>query len=128
MTVQKMATRILEAIRYCVNPSFAELLNACGPEGRGDLVVRFPGKENLILWTDVSQLFIDALNLIKPKTEIHKVSELLYLMDGAVLTLDVPSERLIMRTLKRGEDFKKPMWLPVTISLKSELENSETAL
>src|SRR5271167_3338902 len=116
MNVEDMGERLLEALRYFVNPSFAELLNACGPEGRGDLVVRFPNKENLILWIGVSQLFFDALNLIKPKTEIHKVSELLYLMDGATLDLPVPSERLLTRTLKRGEDFKKPMWLPVTLS------------
>ena len=113
--VTKMAEKIFDSVvGYGPGCSFVDLENRCGDEMKGDLWISAPGHPNLIIWTGVSQVFIDALFSaeMRKKIQMDPSISLIYMMDGKFL--DLPEA-------KNGKkDYKKPHWLPVSFSVREE--------
>jgi hypothetical protein len=114
MTVEEMAQRMLQIIKDSPATTFVEIVNACGAEARGEFMLTFPGFKNAVLWTGVSEKFVQAWNLIRRKTTCSPSNQMVYVMDGG--TLGLP----IMKNNIKSLNFKKPTWCPVVIYLKKE--------
>jgi hypothetical protein len=112
MTVEEMAQRILQTIKDRPATTLVEIVNACGAEALGEFMLTFPGFENAVLWTGVSEKFGQAWNLIRQQTTCSPSHWMVYMMDGGML--DLPIMKNNIRSLK----FKKPTWCPVVLSLK----------
>src|SRR5262245_65092617 len=112
MTTEQMADAIVEAVRvrgYGV--SFVELQDAIGDESRGDLAWEIV--PNVVIWSGMSEQFLDALKLTRHRIEPTPTSRLVYLCDGAVLPYP-----LAKQLSKKG--YKKPHWCPVAFNLRKE--------
>lgn len=121
MTTQEMANKILEAVQgYGPGASFVDIVNVCGKEAQGDRVMTFPTRDNTVLWDGVSEMFIDAFNLVKSQMAIAPSTVLLYAMDGTIL--DLPIAHRPGKT-----DYKKPHWYPVTFRMKAPSEIAAAA-
>jgi hypothetical protein len=107
MTVAEMRNKIVSTVSSGDYVSFAELMQACGGEARGDLTMEL--KDNLVLWSGVSQLFNDAFKLSLESIEPKPTTPLTYLIDGMSLNLPVA---------KTNRAYKHPHWLPVTFRLR----------
>jgi hypothetical protein len=111
MTAREMADAMLEKVRDYDHVSFAELSNLFGDDAKGNHVLEiFP---NVVLWSDVSEQFVEACKLMRPEVEMTPASPLVYMIDGGALRLPIAKN-----PTKRG--YKKPHWLPVTLSPKKE--------
>ena len=71
--------------------SLVELTEWLGESYRGDGRITDPHDRNIVLWTNVCQEIVDAMNiLIKDgRIELRATSPLIYAMDGEVLRLPV---------------------------------------
>ena len=121
MTVEEMSQKILQTIKDRPATTFVEIVNACGDEARGEFMLTFPGKENAILWSGVSEKFGEAWNLVRHQTTCARSNYLVYMMDGGLL--DLP----IMKNNIKNLNFKKPTWCPVVLYLKKADEAKEVA-
>ena len=90
--------------------TFAELSALPGFAGEKEMVNE---EYNHVLWSGISDEFIDALKALRTKLSIRPTSYLTYLADGKLLSLPL---------VKRPVKYKKPRWLPVTFSLKEAHE------
>ena len=108
MTALEMSERIVAVVRDTDHASFTEIMEACGPEAKGDRPLEL--KENLVLWEGVSVAFDDAFRLALRQIELHTTSVLTYMYDGAGLRLPIA---------KRVQPYKNPHWLPVAFRLKN---------
>lgn len=88
---------------------FAE--TALGMDARGDYCLEIA--PNLILWTGVSDAFVDLVHGIQAtrKVDLNSTSLLVYAADGGILNLP-----LAKRPPKRG--YKDPHWAPVVFHMK----------
>lgn len=107
MTANEMTERIVTIVSERDYVSFAELMEICGPEAKGDLTLEL--KENLVLWSGVSQLFDEAFKAALHRIQPMVTTPMTYLIDGEALKLPIA---------KRIRAYKKGHWLPVTFRLK----------
>lgn len=110
MNVQEMAAKILKIVEGYQPTTFAELHRHIGAEMEGEYVVRTPGHPNLILWTNVNETFIGAMNAIKDKLFPTPVSEMLYMMDGEVLELPIA---------RGSKEYTTPHWVPISLAIRT---------
>ena len=115
MTREEMAAQILELVEKWQPTTFHELVKKLGKEAKGEQMATMPNRPNLVLWDGVSDLFIDALNILHDKLFIVSTSELIYMMDGGVLNLPIWSKL----------NHKKPHWVPTAISIRTEENQAE---
>lgn len=103
-TVEEMADAIEAYVRRTDWVTFVELLRHI-PSAKGNLSLHLSG--NLVLWDGVSDLFADAMALLKDQRRIFPwpTTYLTYLIDGGMLNLPI-----VKRTPPPG-GFKKPHWL-----------------
>lgn len=113
MSIEDMAVRIVEAVDFWgAGTSFADLENELGEAMRGNQDIFLPGRPNGILWVGVSEEFSAALvSAMRSKKIVMRPSSLLvYAADGRIPSTPPVAEKL------DPEDFKKPRWVPVTLS------------
>jgi hypothetical protein len=105
-------TPLVEQIRHRLREdnflSFVELGRLPGFRGRHDLHLG-PPEFNLVLWVEVSQAAIDAINELISRDEAHfqPASEWTYLLDGGGLTLP---------PVKRAVAYRRPHWFRVVLA------------
>ena len=104
MTEEQMADRIVEFVRDRPAASFPEIMAAVGPEAKGEF--EWSIAPNTILWVGLSEKIIKAFQMVKDRVRPHPSGALVYLMDGAALTLPIAKS-----LTKQG--YKKPHWFPV---------------
>ena len=114
MTPQEMSAHLIAAVAKYEGSSFVDLVKAAGPEGEGALTLE--RKENLVLWSGVSQMFSDALDLALEKIEYRPTQPLVYHVDG---------QRLGLPLAKYDRPYKRPRWLPVAFYMKKPLANRQ---
>lgn len=90
--------------------SFAELMKEVPGFSGGDFEYVLEFCENIILWGGMTEAGCEAIRELKVEGKIHfePAGPLVYLIDGAALKLPL---------VRRAVKYKKPHWLPVTISL-----------
>ncbi len=119
MIAQTIVDDAYEYIRRQKHVTFVELgrfLERQGIEHKGDKEITY-GHEQVVLWTGMSDAFVDLTKALRPRTDITPTSFLVYLIDGSW-----PRYPLAKRIPKSG--YKKPHWCPVTFNVK-ELEQSK---
>lgn len=86
--------------------SFAELSRFEGFGGK----IRIEARENMVIWANMSQEAVDALNELRAEAKVHfyPTQILVYMADGAALDLPLA---------KSNRDYKKPHWLPCVVNL-----------
>lgn len=89
--------------------SFAQITELLGPAGKGTL--GWSIAPNLYIWANMSGLFIDVMEEIRPLTDMLPTDVLVYMADGAYLRMP-----LAKRPTKKG--YKTDHWTPVVFSLK----------
>jgi hypothetical protein len=104
VTEGQMAERIVEFVRDRPAASSPEIMGAVGPESKGKF--EWSIAPNTVLWVGLSEKIINAFRLVKDRVRPHPSDALVYLMDGAALTLPIAK-----RLTKQG--CKKPHWSPV---------------
>lgn len=115
MTAQEMAERIFETgLSFGPGCSFVDIENHCGEEVQGDFQFSLPGRPNTIMWAGVSEKFIEAFFCLRKRIEPQPSSFLIYAMDGKVLRMP------IAKRPKRGKDYKKPHWMPLTFRVRKD--------
>jgi hypothetical protein len=105
MTVQEMSQRILATIDRAGDATMVELQSAVGDESKGEYSFEFA--PNVVMWAGMSEMFLAALQSLRPVIEPHPSSVLCYLYDGGTLRLP-----LAKRPTRKG--YKTPHWTPVT--------------
>jgi len=108
MTVDEMAECIVRTVNNMGGGvTFAEIVNAIGSEANGD---RQLGRLdlNVVLWSGVSEAFVDAFTLAKSRIYPVQTQFLVYAMDGALLNLPIAKQL--------NKPYKKTHWLPVVFS------------
>ena len=111
MTAEEAAQKIKEYIqRQGGGVTFVELQNMLGEAARGD---KWMGMEDLNLWWwfNMSDLFIDALELLRPEIEPCATSILVYLCEGSFAKLPVAA---------KARRYKKPHWVPIVWNMRKE--------
>ncbi len=103
-----MAREILTLVRSEGEATFAQLESRIAGFGGGDLRLRFPGRDDLVLWVGLSEAAVAALQELKDLRLIHPlpVSMTFYLFDGGPMP-DYP----VTRDWRRKT--KTPRWVPV---------------
>jgi hypothetical protein len=109
MTVTEMANRIVSAVSKQDHISFVGLVEECGPEASGDCTLE--GKDNLILWFGVSEMFAEALKLACDRIDVALANPFVYWVDGKVPNLPVAHQE---------RAYQKPHWMPVTFLIKRQ--------
>lgn len=107
-----LVTECAEWIRVRNYITFVELsswLEARGIEPKGDFEISLI--PNVVLWSGMSQAFCDVVEGVRPLTELHGSTVLVYLIDGGMLKMPIAK-----RPPKAG--YKKPHWAPVTLCRK----------
>lgn len=113
-TVETLADKFYQYIKRSGDASFAELSRIAGEEGRGDLAWEIV--PNVMLWSGMSQLMIDALRFLRERVEPVPAHCLVYFCDGAV-----PQLPIAKRLPKAG--YKTQHWLPVVFRVRPEKRN-----
>ena len=125
MTAQEMADKIVECVRECTGRTFIELVAYCGKEAEGDCSLALnvekweglEGRDNVILWSNISKTFQESFNLAKPFLHPHTMPQfgifMCYGFDGQGLKLPLANPRM-------RKPPKKTCWLPVTFSLEGK--------
>jgi len=92
------------------NVTFAEFARHFGAAFEGDIGMCFAANENIVLWPNMSEAFLDALESLLSDGIIgmKPTDPLVYIVDGLALTLPVVRGRY---------KYKTPHWLPVVFSL-----------
>ena len=104
MTQKEMGEMILRVVDRSGDPTMVEIMNALGPEGQAGLDwMLLP---NVVLWSGMSDLAIDAFASIRSLIEPRSAHVLCYAFDGQMLRLP-----LAKRPTKKG--YQEPRWLPV---------------
>lgn len=109
---QVWADKMLQYIKLNKGTTFVELQNICGKESLGDVEMYFE-EQNIVMWSGVSQLFVDALNIIKQKLTIttSPKTHLTYLIDGKMLKYPMAT---------KFKKYKNPHWIAVVLNAKPE--------
>ncbi len=122
--VGDLAGAVLEYVRHHDHVSFAELqgrLAAC-TNTRGDVELQIVAEEygTLIVWSGLAEGLARAVSKLRDEDLLVYVpcSELVYLVDGGVLTLPVAK-----RPPKGG--YKEPHWLPVVLRPRENVEEGQ---
>jgi hypothetical protein len=107
MTSEEMSEIILREVDRKGMASFPEMMRAVGKEAEGDLECLC--RPNVVLWSAMSQAFIDALRLLldSKTTEWTPTPMAYWLAEGQVLKLPV-----VTRVQK---EYWRRMWLPVAM-------------
>lgn len=108
--ISKMGVRIVLFVHSRPTATFAELTQHLGEAASGDCNMCLGPHKNLVLWSDVSDLFINAFNAIKPMLFEEPSHFMVYAMDGQVLTLPIAT-RL---------DHNEPHWVPMVLSIRTK--------
>ncbi len=103
-----MKQQILEFVQRRGGVSFAELRNLLGDAGKGYHALHVTGYPNLIIWPNMSEPFIKAVQelLAEGHLVMKPTSYLVYLADG--LHPNMPMAR-------RKCQYKEPHWIPVVL-------------
>jgi hypothetical protein len=113
MTTEEMGKKILAILEDRPAATFVELTQLVGVEAVCEQVIGVPGYEHAILWEGVSNVFIAALNLIRPQIIMEPTNFMVYVMDGAALNMPVLPKNA------KSMDFAEDTWMPTTISLRT---------
>lgn len=75
---------------------------------KGDLEILYPGYENIIIWSGMSDEFVRILSELRREYKIHLVPThiLTHLVGGGCLNIPIA---------KSARDYKTPRWLPMVI-------------
>lgn len=112
-TTEQMAERLVKYVREYRGVTMAELTGHLGKEAEGDHWLHFPDKPNTVIWTDVSEKFVEAFKLalksIQVRFSYSTWTVMMYAQDGKILHLP-----LAKRITKK--DFKTPRWAMVILN------------
>lgn len=108
-------SEIVEYIAEYGHTSFAEMLRIIESHDinrEGDTCLSLPEYPNIILWAGLSDEAADVLDavMMTPGMVRKPSSQLVYLIDGLLLRMPIA---------KRIHAYKKPHWLPITLSLET---------
>ena len=113
MNAQEMADKILASIRENGDASFADIMRLIGDEAKGEWAKE--ALPNLVIWAGMSKTLMDALNIIRPQTELKSCHLFVYLVDGAMLRMPVAK-----RPPKKGYSDSNPHWVPTVLVLRQD--------
>lgn len=112
-SAEQLADEFLDYINHHPTTSFAELDNHFR-EMRGDKELRLniAGFENVVLWSHMSHVAIEAFRLLLDRKAliVATTSLLVYLVDGAALKYPLVGKR------KPKRPYTTPHWCPVVLS------------
>lgn len=105
LDAQEMAEDMLWYVQGHDWVTYVELQRRYGDQAKGELCIENPTK-NVIFWTGMSNLFLDAMDLLHTEKAIHPHAAefLTYMIDGGLLPLPL---------VKSGRAYKKPHWFPL---------------
>jgi|SRR6516162_7800627 hypothetical protein len=85
-TAEQMANEMTALIAQRGGVCFVELIKHIGPEARGEFGVCLPGFPNIMLWNNVSQAFVDGLEIMRKRGQVEPrpAHVLVYFADGQV--------------------------------------------
>src|SRR5215471_19092985 len=92
---EEMGKVILRVVDRSGDPTMVEIMNALGTEGQGNLDWLFA--PNVLIWTGMSHLAIDAFATVKDLIEPLPAHVLCYAMDG-----QMPDLPLAKNPTKKG--------------------------
>jgi hypothetical protein len=115
--ISKMGLRIVLFVHSHPTATYAELTRHLGETACGDLDMTFHQHPNLVLWSGVSDLFIDAFIAVRSMLFEAPSNFMVYAMDGQALTLPIAT-----RT-----DHDTPHWVPMVLSIRTEEHKKEIA-
>lgn len=109
-TVEKFRKAIASYMGQTDYVSFVELKRHCRDFGDVDGSIAIQLEGNIILWSEMSSEFADAVMAMGKEGQIHytPTTTLVYLIDGGALNLPI---------VKRPRAYKTVHWLPVCIRL-----------
>src|SRR5579884_3253270 len=84
--------------------SISDLVESCGAQAKGDLTLEF--QQNLVLWSGVSDLFVQAFKLALPRISMAALPPILVLTEP---------KRLALPIAKHIRSYGTPRWLPVVL-------------
>lgn len=95
--------------------TFKDLEDDVGDEAKGDVCIFFQNNPNLILWTEISKSFYDAVTeLCDMGAIVMKPASILeYAIEGGSINIPIAK--------RAGYKYKSPHWMPVSFSLSAEL-------
>jgi len=115
MTAQQMADRIVDFVRQRGGALFHEIVDDIGDEARGEGTLQLMA--NVVLWTQVSEVFVEAFQLALPKLEVRRANPKFYAVfsdeDGFPNLPIVPPE-----DWQKEIQYEAPMWLPLVFFVK----------
>ncbi len=116
MTVQQMANQIVSFVQDRGGALFHEIVDDIGDEARGEGTLQLMA--NVVLWTQVSEAFVEAFQLALPKLEVRRANPKFYAVfsdyDGFPNLPIVPPE-----DWQKEIQYETPMWLPLVFFKKS---------
>jgi len=115
MTAQQMADQIVDFVRQRGGALFHEIVADIGDEARGEGTLQLMA--NVVLWTGVSEMFVEAFQLALPRLEPHRANPAFYAVfsddDGFPNLPIVPVE-----DWQKEISYITPMWLPLVFFVK----------
>lgn len=122
MTAEEMRSKIVDFVTTNGGALFYEIIDNVGVEARGNYIVSLADRKNVVLWTGVSQVFVEALHLAFSDLEYHRANPIMY----AYFSDEVgfPNFPIVsMDAWSKNElDFSEPHWLPL-VFFKKEIKN-----
>lgn len=107
MTATEMNSKILAEVKRFPYSSFVGIHDACGEEARGNFCIEY--LPNLVLWSGVSEKFVEAFKMALAQLEVFPTQALVYHVDGRVPMMPIA---------KSIRAFRHPRWLPTSFCLK----------
>ena len=124
-TAQQTADRIVSFVRERGGALFHEIVADIGDEARGEGTLQL--MKNVVLWTGVSELFVEAFQLALPKLEPRRANPKFYAVfsdeDGFPNLPIVPVE-----DWQKEIQYETPMWLPLVFFFDPSRANTKVVM
>ena len=114
----ELSNKILELVKRRNHVSFVEIENMLKREGvevSGEYTYMLPPVENVVMWADMSEVFVDLVLDFKKRNDldirIMPCSDLVYIADGQCLNAEVLTDEHDLRKIAKAKK-KKIYWGP----------------
>lgn len=112
MDAQLMSNLIVGFVDFRGGALFHEIVSEVGSPAFGEATLCWPNP-NVVLWTNVSEMFIEAMNLAWPRLDHLRANPVAYAFFSE--ELGYPGLQIVTAEEWAGKklDFDKPRWLPL---------------
>jgi hypothetical protein len=123
MNAEQMRSKIVELVTTNGGALFHEIMDEVGIEGQGNYIVSLADHQSTVLWTGVSQIFVEAFSLALQDLEMKRANPIMY----AYFSDEVgfPNFPVVSADAwaKNELDFPTPHWLPLVFFRKQGEQN-----